>query len=146
MIGRVAARVAAVALLAVGATACRADGPDGPGARAASFDDDVGGRVLEPGDAFVVVATEFSFMPAEVVAEAGMYTGELVNDGAIAHNISFADGMSFDVEAGESVPIEFTVPEEGLTFICSISGHQEAGMSGTIHTPTSAASEDEANE
>ena len=38
-----------------------------------------------------------------------------------------------------SVEFEFTVPEEGVGFSCTISGHADAGMVGVVNTPASAA-------
>lgn len=131
------ALVAAVAL-PFGLTGCGPDGPDGPGAQAAAFDDDTKGVVLTPGDPVVVTATEFEFTPSELVVDPGEYTGEFVNDGVVAHNITFASGESFDALPGESVEISFVVPEGGIDFVCSVAGHEEAGMSGELHTRTSA--------
>ncbi len=130
--------IAACAALAGALAGCGPDGPDGPGAAAALFDDDVGGAVLQPGDPVVLTATEFEFSPDEVVAEPGTYTGEFVNDGAIAHNLTFSGGESFDLGPGETVEIDFVVPEDGVTYVCNIAGHEDAGMVGEVHTRTSA--------
>lgn len=122
-------------MLVIGSAGCGPDGPDGPGAAAADFDEDVGGPVLRPGDEVGFIATEFQFMPGEMVAEAGSYSGQLTNEGSIKHNITFANGDSFDVEPGDSVSIEFSVlVAEDVTFFCAIEGHADAGMSGVIHS------------
>jgi uncharacterized cupredoxin-like copper-binding protein len=123
--------------LNVGSVGCGPDGPDGPGARAADFEEDVGGRVLRAGDEVHFVASEFQFMPHEVVAEAGSYSGQLINEGSIKHNITFASGESFDAEPGDSVSIEFSVLAEDVTFFCAIEGHADAGMTGVIHAAPS---------
>ena len=60
------------------------------------------------------VASEFAFAPPEIVAEPGTYTGVLVNDGTIEHDITFGDGEPIVAAPGESVEFEFTVPEEGI--------------------------------
>jgi hypothetical protein len=126
---------AVTAALVIGSAGC---GDDGPGARASDFDEDVGGSVLRPGDEVRFVASEFQFMPGEVVVEAGSYSGQLTNQGSIKHNITFANGDSFDVEPGESVPIDFSVLAEDVSFFCAIEGHADAGMTGLIHpAPTS---------
>ena len=49
--------------------------------------------------------------------------------GSITRNV-----LSRLVPPGESATIEFTVPDDGLTFICSVEGHEAAGMRGEIHT------------
>jgi uncharacterized cupredoxin-like copper-binding protein len=77
-----------------------------------------------------------------LVLDPGDYTGELVNDGAIAHNITFETGESFDVLPGESVEISFVVTEGDLNFVCAVAGHEEAGMTGEFHTRSSAGSDD----
>lgn len=133
----------AAAALPIGLTGCGPDGPDGPGAQAAAFDQDIDGAVLTPGDPVVLTAREFEFTPGELVVEPGDYTGELINDGAVAHNITFTSGESFDVSPGESVEISFVVPEGGLDFVCSVAGHEAAGMAGEIHTRSSADANDE---
>lgn len=130
--------VAATAVLVGGLAGCGPDGPDAPGAQAARFDEDASGAVLQPGDPVVVTATEFEFSPDELVAEPGEYTGEFVNDGAIAHNLTLSSGESYDLGPGETVAIDFVVPDGGLTFVCAIEGHKEAGMTGEIHTRAAA--------
>jgi plastocyanin len=126
--------VTATAALVGGLAGCGPDGPDAPGARAALFDEDASGAVLQPGDSVVLTATEFEFSPNELVAEPGAYTGEVVNDGAIAHNLTLSSGESFDLGPGETVAIDFILPDGGLTFVCAIAGHEDAGMTGEIST------------
>ena len=94
----------------------------------------------QPGDTVEFHASEFAFAPMEIVAEPGVYTGVLVNDGTIEHDITFDNGEPVVAAAGESVEFEFTVPEEGVSFLCSIAGHADAGMTGTVSTPSSAGS------
>ena len=59
----------------------------------------------------------------------------------IAHDITFGDDEPIVAAPGESVEFDFTVPEDGIEFLCSIPGHSDAGMTGVVHTPSSAASE-----
>jgi len=125
---------AVAAVLMIATAGCRADGPDGPGELAASIDEDVSGRVLRPSEEVQFTASEFEFMPGELIAEEGAYSGELINEGSIKHNLTFSNGESFDVEPGESVPIEFSVLGEDVIYTCAIAGHEEAGMTGVIHT------------
>ncbi len=49
------------------------------------------------------------------------------------HDITFADGTTSGyVDAGASKTVEVDVPAAGITFICSIPGHAQAGMQGGV--------------
>ena len=123
--------------------ACVDDGPgsqDGAaappfGAGAAAGE----GVTYQPGDTIEFRASEFAFAPPEIVAEPGIYVGLLINDGTIEHDIAFGDGEPIVAAVGETVQFELSVPEEGIAYLCSIPGHADAGMTGMVHTPTSAA-------
>lgn len=122
----------AFALIALATAGC---GPDGSDASGTLIPNVVGDEpAVRPGDAVLLLANEFSFAPVELVVEEGVYSGELVNEGKIAHNITFEGGDSFDVAAGETVRIEFEAPEGGVEFFCNIPGHAEAGMTGEVRT------------
>ena len=141
-------RVGIAALLvfsAATAAACSDDFPDGPasaagagaaGAAAAPVGD------ISPGDTVEFNATEFMFAPADFLAEPGTYSGVLINDGSIEHDLTFEGSEPIVAAAGESVEFEFTVPAEGVRYWCSIPGHEDAGMVGFVSTgstPTAAA-------
>ncbi len=136
---------AAVAVLAGVLAACADDGPDASGAAGAAGA--AGGEgaaaggaaTYQPGDTIEFHASEFAFSPAQVVAEPGTYKGVLVNDGTLQHDIAFGGGDPIVAAVGETVEFEITVPEEGLPFVCTVPGHSDAGMTGMIDTPTSAA-------
>jgi nitrite reductase (NO-forming) len=118
-------------------TACADDGPGaeiaaGAGATAASAGD------ISPGDTVEFYASEFMFAPADFVATPGTYHGVLINDGAVEHDITFEGGDPIVAGAGESVEFEFTVPEEGVRYWCSIPGHEDAGMVGFVGTGSAA--------
>ncbi len=70
--------------------------------------------------------------PKVMVPAAGKYTVSLINKGAIGHDVTFADGTQVVAAAGETKTIEVTVPAAGLSFICSVPGHADAGMTGEI--------------
>ena len=139
---RTRTRLGIGAVLVVAAVvSCGPDGPDAggqveTGAEGASAAP-AGGVV--PGDMVEFVATEFAFAPSVVTAESGSYKGVITNDGAIEHDIKFENGDAVVVAAGESAEFEFEVPEGGITYFCSIPGHADAGMTGTIATASSAA-------
>ncbi|MDW3214096.1 MAG: multicopper oxidase domain-containing protein [Ilumatobacteraceae bacterium] len=130
---------ALLALTTVAAAACADDGPaarisggaaagSGAGAAAASVSE------ISPGDTVEFYAGEFMFAPADFTAEPGTYSGVLVNDGDIEHDITFEGGDPIVAAAGESVEFEFTVPAEGIRYWCSIPGHEDAGMVGFVST------------
>ena len=119
--------------LSLGVVGCGPDGPDVVGGQIVDVED-TDDLVVSPGDSVRIAMTEFAFDPDDIIAEPGEYTGEVVNEGAVLHNLTFADGTTFPVPPGESATIEFTVPEDGLTFICSVEGHEAAGMRGEIQT------------
>ena len=78
-------------------------------------------------------AFDLGFEPASVeVAEPGRYAVSFVNDGAVFHDIAFADGTVLEAEAGESAEGEIVVPPEGLGYICSVPGHADGGMQGSV--------------
>ena len=140
-------RGALAAVLVVAAAACGTDAPDAPGAAAAagagasaSGAQTASPAALSAGDSIEFVATEFSFTPSQLQAEPGSYSATFVNNGTIEHDIRFDNGEAIVAGAGETVEFDFEVPEEGVRYWCSIPGHEDAGMSGMITTPASAAS------
>lgn len=82
-----------------------------------------------------VVARDLSFTPRALEAPAGgsvMLT--LTNDGRIVHNLTIdALGVAIVVSPGQarSVEVDGLAPGE-YPFYCSVSGHRQAGMSGTL--------------
>lgn len=134
--------VLATALL-LAAVACAPDGPDGPGSADAAREASVAAvsmaGVLDPGSTVEFFATEFAFAPQDFTAQAGSYTGVLINQGETDHDIQFDNGDKIVAKPGESVEFDFEVPAEGVAFHCTISGHADAGMVGVVQTPESAA-------
>ena len=143
---RITTRGALATLLLLVAAACAPDEPDGAGSADAARDESVAAvsmtGVLEPGSTVEFFANEFAFAPHELTAQAGAYTGVLINQGEVDHDIQFDNGDRVVAEPGESVEFEFIVPAEGVAFNCTISGHADAGMVGSVQTPESAAALD----
>jgi nitrite reductase (NO-forming) len=80
-----------------------------------------------------IEAFDLGFTPAGVtVPAAGMYEVTLKNTGAAPHDITFPDGTKLDAAPGATGSGTVTIPADGLTFICSIPGHEQAGMTGAI--------------
>jgi len=83
--------------------------------------------------ALEIHAFDLGFRPGNLaVARPGRYTVKLVNDGAMLHDITFADGAKIVANAGETWVGAIDVPAGGITFVCSIAGHAEGGMAGSI--------------
>jgi uncharacterized cupredoxin-like copper-binding protein len=90
-----------------------------------------------------VVATDLKFTPPTIQAKVGQ-TVKIVlqNKGMIEHDIAFptlkadkpASGLKVLAKPGQSATLEFTPTAAGtLEYICTIPGHKEAGMKGTIN-------------
>jgi nitrite reductase (NO-forming) len=84
-------------------------------------------------DAIAIEAFDLGFKPAAVqVPAAGTYPVTFTNTGSTLHDITFADGTSLKAEGGQTATGTVTVPAAGLSFICSIPGHADAGMKGQV--------------
>ena len=90
-----------------------------------------------------VTGVDLGFEPADLIVDGvGDYEVKLVNTGSILHDITFPDGTTIQAKAGETASAVVAVPAEGLAFICSIPGHADAGMKGTISVKGAAAGGD----
>ncbi len=117
-------------------------GADGAAASpAASQPQTAGGEVL---GTLELNSVDLLFEPSALtVPKAGTYEVKLTNNGAIPHDITFADGVTSGlVDPGQAKSVNVAVPEGGVTFICSIPGHEAAGMKGAITVEGSTAGGD----
>jgi nitrite reductase (NO-forming) len=93
-----------------------------------------------------IEAFDLGFTPGAISVDApGRYAVTLTNTGAIPHDVTFLDGSTTGlVDPGESGTVEVDVPAGGLTFLCSVPGHSQAGMEGavTIKGGTTAGADD----
>ena len=90
--------------------------------------------------AIEIKAFDLGFTPAAVtVAAAGTYDVSFDNTGAIPHDLTFADGTKIAADPGKVVKGTVTVPADGIGFICSIPGHEQAGMKGAVAVAGTAA-------
>jgi nitrite reductase (NO-forming) len=90
-----------------------------------------------------VTGVDIGFEPATFTVDAaGAYEVKLINSGTIVHDITFPDGQTIVAQAGETASAVVEVPASGLSFLCSIPGHAEAGMTGTISVKGEAGSSD----
>jgi nitrite reductase (NO-forming) len=91
-----------------------------------------------------IEAFDLRFKPAQSsVAKAGTYAVKFTNTGTVPHDMTFADGTKIEAQGGQSAEGMVTIPEGGLTFICSIPGHEAGGMKGAVTVGQSTASGDD---
>jgi manganese oxidase len=89
------------------------------------------------GGEITITAFDIGFEPVMVhVPAAGTYTVNFVNDGGTLHDVTFADGTKISAEGHQSTTGEVTIPAEGMSFICSVPGHADAGMTGEVMVAT----------
>jgi FtsP/CotA-like multicopper oxidase with cupredoxin domain len=82
-----------------------------------------------------VVATDFAFDPPDLELTPGETVRLILdNQGVLPHNIEIPEVSAFvEAEAGATAETVFVVPPSGAySFWCSIAGHREAGMEGTL--------------
>jgi len=76
---------------------------------------------------------DLGFKPTNLsVEKPGRYTIKFTNDGAIPHDVTFPDGTKLTANSKETKTADLDVPASGLSFICSVPGHADAGMKGAI--------------
>ena len=81
-----------------------------------------------------IEAFDLGFTPMDLTVDApGRYEVKLANTGTVIHDMTFPDGATTGRRRRwRTGTVEVDVPAAGLAFICSIPGHAEAGMKGTI--------------
>jgi mono/diheme cytochrome c family protein len=66
-------------------------------------------------------------------AKAGKATLESKNDSSVPHNIALKDGPEGEVvQGGKTSKIEVDLEPGSYTFYCSVPGHEQAGMKGSL--------------
>lgn len=153
------ALLAAAALLFAACTSSAAPAwtfpPDAPGASgqtaagqpAPSADAGMGMDMSSPGAAggsvlgtLAIQAVDLGFKPSSfTVDRAGAYEVTLANSGSITHDVTFADGTKIEAGAGQTASAVVNVPTAGISFLCSIPGHADAGMTGDVAVSGTAA-------
>ncbi len=136
-----------LALAAFALVACGGDddsdtptGGDGNGAATAPAERDEGAAGNQAGNTLRFEASTDSrhaFTEDEETAKAGKATIEFVNAQPMAHDVVIEDASGNEVARTEIVTDETTTATVNLkpgeyTFYCSIPGHREAGMEGTL--------------
>lgn len=120
-------RVLVAILLAVVLAGCgdqtpdRADTPADDAARTA-------GPVM-----FVAIDIDYEHAPGSLPP--GSHTIELINDGALPHTVTIEELDDRDVveaSGGGTATGEVELEPGSYTYYCSVPGHREAGMEGTL--------------
>ncbi len=80
-----------------------------------------------------IEATEFAFTPNKITTTAGTRTFEVRNKGTIEHDLTIdAVNLKITVGPGSSGTGSADLKPGTYEFYCSIPGHKEAGMTGTL--------------
>jgi plastocyanin len=85
--------------------------------------------------ALIVVARDLSFSPRDLsAASGGELTLTLQNDGRLAHNLTIDElDLKIIASPGKAKTLTVSLPAPGTYPVyCSVSGHRQAGMSGTL--------------
>jgi plastocyanin len=108
--------------------ACGGGGDDGGETGGTATSEDGGAAT------FTVDAKEFVFDPATLSVPADEeVTVEIVNGGTVEHDFTIDEAsVKIATPATETVSGSFTVAAGTYTFYCSVPGHREAGMEGTL--------------
>lgn len=102
---------------------------------------DMGDASIPPdAETFTVQATEYSYEPTEITAPAGKPLAvTLVNAGQLEHDWVLTDASGQEVPdahphatAGSEATAVFELDAGTYEFHCTIPGHAEAGMTGTL--------------
>ena len=85
-----------------------------------------------------LAASEFAFTPKDAMSAAGDVTLVVHNEGAIEHNFVLENRSKKKlaeiaiIEPGQTIEIRASLPAGGYVIYCSLPGHREAGMAGTL--------------
>jgi plastocyanin len=115
-------------------TSGAAGGMATPVASPAAAGGDSGTPVSGQSDALTVNMVDIAFDPAELSIPADTdVTITAINDGALPHTFTITDAADTgEVAAGESATVTVNLPAGEYEFICTVPGHADAGMVGTL--------------
>ncbi|HAS09984.1 MAG TPA: hypothetical protein DCS55_05595 [Acidimicrobiaceae bacterium] len=109
-------------------------GMDDDGHGGGHDDDEEDSPVADGAREVEMTATDFAFDPDEITAEAGEDLAIVLTSEDLLHDFTI-DELDAHVAAdrGETATGGFTADEAGTyTYYCSVPGHREAGMEGTL--------------
>ena len=132
---RLSVLVIAVSALVLAVAACGGDGDSAAPAPAEPAAADSGGASTEVALAAVEDGS-FAYETTALDATAGEITIAFTNPSATPHNVA-VEGEGIETVAGEIVamadaPITLSLEPGTYTFFCSVPGHRDAGMEGTL--------------
>ena len=85
------------------------------------------------GQRIAVTVKEWTITPAQLAAKAGAATFTVKNGGSIEHDFSIEGvGKVETIIAGDSKPLTVTLTPGSYAVFCTLAGHREAGMQGTL--------------
>lgn len=126
----------AVTVLGLVAVGCGSDSDSKKGTSGAGTEAPSAGTDAPAADeAIHVDAKEFAFDPATIEAAADTeFTVELTNTGVIEHDFTITGQESAKVVAagGATASGSFTLAAGTYEYFCSVVGHKESGMIGTL--------------
>lgn len=80
-----------------------------------------------------VSAKEFSFQPSQLTADAGSIDVHFTNAGVIEHDFTIeGSGGPLAAAPGQTTEKSFELAAGTYTFFCSVPGHRQSGMTGTV--------------
>lgn len=105
----------------------------GAGESAAPKADKAPAAAAPAGATLEMTGTEYSFAPAPAKASAGETTIRFVNKGLVEHDITI-DALKVKIVAkpGKTAEAKATLKAGTYETYCSIPGHKESGMKGTL--------------
>ena len=137
--------LALLALAAFGVAACGDDEDDGGDTTAATTEEttteagggggDTGGGAGGTIEISADPGGDLAFEQDSVTTSAGPNTLEFTNDSSTPHDVVIEDGGEVartDVISGDTATAEAELEAGEYTFYCSVPGHRDAGMEGTL--------------
>jgi plastocyanin len=126
-----------LASLALVAAGCGGDDDDDTTSATTTTETGATGATGEGGDTggatTEISMTEYSFDPSDPTVASGDSL-DVVNDGEIVHNLTVEDTdlATSDLDGGASEDLTVDLDPGDYEFICTIAGHAEQGMTGTL--------------
>ena len=87
-----------------------------------------------PGTTLTVEESEFKIVPQDLAARAGRLTFQIKNVGTVEHNF-VVEGTAVQIESiqpGQTQTVTADLAAGTYRMVCTIPGHEEAGMVGTL--------------
>ncbi len=126
--------IVAIAALVIGIRGGAVTGPMMPGHMSSSATG-MAAPAIEGAPTMDLVATDLAFDRETLTVTAGVpFNISLVNEGRVFHDLSIAElDFMLDANAGQQVAGSLVVEQPGTyVFECSVPGHANAGMRGTL--------------